>query len=124
MFPLPSIQKLRHNTIKKLEREKKEQKDLQKSNKQKINYKNMININRIKKPNSFKQVKEQYYNFELLEKEFEDFLQYQQLYTSKDVIERHIKDKTTDKSLAPFILRKEMKYLDEILTNRDKIRDR
>ena len=124
MFQLPNIQKLRHNTIKKLEREKKEQKDLQKSNKQKINYKNMININRIKKPNSFKQVKEQYYNFELLEKEFEDFLQYQQLYTSKDVIERHIKDKTTDKSLAPFILRKEMKYLDEILTNRDKIRDR
>ena len=68
MFQLPNIQKLRHNTIKKLEREKKEQKDLQKSNKQKINYKNMININRIKKPNSFKQVKEQYYNFELLEK--------------------------------------------------------
>ena len=30
----------------------------------------------------------------LLEKEFQDFLQHQQLYTSKQIIEDHIKDKS------------------------------
>jgi hypothetical protein len=69
-------------------------------------------------------MKEQYYDHDLLEKEFQDFLQHQQLYTSKQIIEEHIKDKSITKDLVPFTLRKEMKYLDEILTNRDKIRDR
>ena len=86
-------------------------------------YKNMMNINHIKKSDSFKQVKEQYYDLDLLEKEFEDFLQSHQLFTSKETIENNLKDKNKQ-DITPFILRKEMKYLDTILTNRDKIRDR
>ena len=83
-----------------------------------------LNLEKLRNDTIKKLEKEEYFDRDLLEKEFQDFLQHQQLYTSKQIIEDHIKDKSVQKDLVPFILRKEMKYLDEILTNRDKIRDR
>ena len=83
----------------------------------------MKNINHIKKSSLLKVVKENYYDVKLLENEFEDFLEHHQMFMKKDTIERHIKDKN-NQDINQFILRKEMKYLDTILTNRDKIRDR
>ena len=123
-FPSLNLDKLRRDTIQRLEQEKKNIEDQQLIEEKRFNYQNMMNINHIKKSDSFKQVKEQYYDLELLNKEFEDFLQSQQLFTSKETIEDHIKDKSLNKDLTPFLVRKEMKYLDTILTNRDKIRDR
>ena len=84
MFPSLNIQKLRYDTIKKLEKEKKDQEDLKKLNEQKQKYQNMMNINHIKKSDSFKQVKEEYYDLKLLEKEFDDFLEYHQMFQKKD----------------------------------------
>ena len=123
-FPSLNLDKLRRDTIQRLEQEKKNIEDQQLIEEKRFNYQNMMNINHIKKSDSFKQVKEQYYDLDLLEKEFEDFLQSHQLFTSKETIEDHIKDKSLNKDLTPFLVRKEMKYLDTILTNRDKIRDR
>ena len=122
-FPSLNLDKLKRDTIQRLEQEKKNKKDQQLIEERRIKYQNMMNINHIKKSDSFKQVKEQYYDLDLLEKEFEDFLQSHQLFTSKQTIENHLKDKN-NQDITPFILRKEMKYLDTILTNRDKIRDR
>ena len=125
MFPSLNIQKLRYDTIKKLEKEKKDQEDLKKLNEQKQKYQNMMNINHIKKSDSFKQVsdrfkqvKEEYYDLELLEKEFDDFLEYHQIFQKKDTIEKHLKDKN-NQDITPFILRKEMKYLDELLNHKE-----
>ena len=123
-FPSLNLEKLRNDTIKKLEKEKQTKETQEKLQQQKYDYENYLNISHIKNSKQFKDMKEEYYDHDLLEKEFQDFLQHQQLYTSKQIIEDHIKDKSVQKDLVPFILRKEMKYLDEILTNRDKIRDR
>ena len=122
-FPSLNLDKLKRDTIQRLEQEKKNKEDQQLIEERRFKYQNMMNINHIKKSGSFKQVKEQYYDLDLLEKEFEDFLQSYQLFTSKETIENHLKDKN-NQDITPFILRKEMKYLDTILTNRDKIRDR
>ena len=122
-FPSLNLDKLKRDTIQRLEKEKKNKEDQQLIEERRFKYQNMMNINHIKKSDSFKQVKEQYYDLDLLEKEFEDFLQSYQLFTSKETIENHLKDKN-NQDITPFILRKEMKYLDTILTNRDKIRDR
>ena len=118
MFSSLNIQKLRYDTIKKLEKEKKYKEDLKKLNEQKIKYQNMMNISHIKKSDSFKQVKEEYYDTKLLEKEFEDFLEHHQMFQKKDTIEKHLKDKNKQ-DITPFILRKEMKYLDELLTHKE-----
>ena len=118
MFPSLNIQKLRYDTIKKLEKEKKDQEDLKKITEQKQKYQNMMNINHIKKSDSFKQVKEEYYDLKLLDKEFEDFLEYHQSFPKKDLIESHLKDKN-NQDITPFNLRKEMKYLDELLNHKE-----
>lgn len=78
----------------------------------------MKNINHIKKSSLLKVVKENYYDVKLLENEFEDFLEHHQLFMKKDTIERHLKDKNKQ-DISPFILRKEMKYLDELLTHKE-----
>ena len=118
MFPSLNIQKLRYVTIKKLEKEKKDQEDLKKLNEQKQKYQNMMNINHIKKSDRFKQVKEEYYDLKLLDKEFDDFLEYHQMFQKKDTIEKHLKDKN-NQDYTPFILRKEMTYLDELLNHKE-----
>ena len=78
----------------------------------------MKNINHIKKSSLLKVVKENYYDIKLLENEFEDFLEHHQMFMKKDTIERHIKDKN-NQDITPFILRKEMKYLDELLNHKE-----
>ena len=78
----------------------------------------MKNINHIKKSSLLKVVKENYYDIKLLENEFEDFLEHHQMFMKKDTIERHLKDKNKQ-DISPFILRKEMKYLDELLTHKE-----
>jgi len=65
-----------------------------------------------------KKVKENYYDIKLLENEFEDFLEDHQMFMKEETIERHIKDKN-NQDINQFILRKEMKYLDELLTHKE-----
>ena len=123
-FPSLNLEKLKHDTIKKLEKDKLDKENAEKLQQKKYDYQNYFNLSHIKKSQSHKYIKDEYYNQDLLDKEFEDFLQHSQLYTSKDDIENHIKDKTTDKRIDPFLVRKEMKYLDKILTKRDQIKER
>ena len=123
-FPSLNLEKLKHDTIKKLEKDKLDKENAEKLQQKKYDYQNYLNLSHIKKSQSHKYIKDEYYNQDLLDKEFEDFLQHSQLYTSKDDIENHIKDKTTDKRIYPFLVRKEMKYLDTILTKREQIKER
>ena len=78
----------------------------------------MKNINHIKKSSLLKVVKENYYDIKLLENEFEDFLEHHQMFVKKETIERHIKDKN-NQDINQFILRKEMKNLDELLAHKE-----
>ena len=78
----------------------------------------MKNINHIKKSSLLKVVKENYYDVGLLENEFEDFLEHHQMFMKKDTIERHIKDKN-NQGINQFILRNEMKYLDELFAHKE-----
>ena len=78
----------------------------------------MKNINHIKKSSLLKVVKENYYDIKLLENEFEDFLEHHQMFMKKETIEQHIKDKN-NQDINQFILRKEMKYLDELFTHKE-----
>ena len=78
----------------------------------------MKDINHIKKSSLLKVVKENYYDIKLLENEFEDFLEHHQMFMKKDTIERHIKDKN-NQDINQFILRKEMKYLDELFAHKE-----
>tara|TARA_B110000503_G_scaffold66913_1_gene104969 strand:- start:71 stop:442 length:372 start_codon:yes stop_codon:yes gene_type:complete len=114
MFQSLNLEKLRHDTIKKLEKEKQDQEDIKKIQEHKKKYQDIMNINRFVKSKSHIQVKEQYFDTNLLEKEFEDFISHHQLFAKKNIIEEHIKDKNMNQNIH-FIIRKEMKYLDEIL---------
>ena len=78
----------------------------------------MKNINHIQKSSLLKVVKENYYDIKLLENEFEDFLEHHQMFMKKETIERHIKDKN-NQDINQFILRKEMKNLDELLAHKE-----
>jgi len=78
----------------------------------------MKNINHIKKSSLLKVVKENYYDIKLLENEFENFLEHHQKFMKKETIEQHIKDKN-NQDINQFILRKEMKYLDELFTHKE-----
>ena len=78
----------------------------------------MKDINHIKKSSLLKVVKENYYDIKLLENEFEDFLEHHQMFMKKETIERHIKDKN-NQDINQFILRKEMKYLDELFAHKE-----
>ena len=123
-FPSLNIEKLRNDTIKKLEKEKQDKINREKRQQKQYDYQNYLNLSHIKNSKSHKYIKDEYYNHTKLEQEFEDFLQHHQLFTSKSTIEEHIRDKNTSKDFIPFLVRKEMKYLDTILTNRDQIKER
>jgi len=114
-FPSLNIEKLKHDTIKKLEKEKIDKENAKKLQQKQYDCQNYLNLSHIKKSSSFKMIKDEYYDLDKLDKEFEDFLEYSQLYKFKQHIEDHTKLKSTDKSLVPSKLREEMKYLDPMI---------
>ena len=114
-FPSLNIEKLRHDTIQKVKKEKKDKENAKKLQQKQYDYQNYLNLSHIKKSSSFKMIKDEYYDLDKLDKEFEDFLEYSQLYKFKQHIEDHTKLKSTDKDIVPHLLRQEMKYLDPIV---------
>ena len=114
-FPSLNIEKLRHDTIQKVKKEKQDKENAKKLQQKQYDYQNYLNLSHIKKSSSFKMIKDEYYDLDKLDKEFEDFLEYSQLYKFKQHIEDHIKLKSTDKDIVPHLLRQEMKYLDPIV---------
>lgn len=110
-----SVEQIRRNSIKRIEEEQNRKKtydNLQEKNNKNQNY---YDLHSILKSNAHKEVQENYYNPKLLEQEYEDFLTFHQLFSLKDFINDHIKDKTNGRIVSPYIIRKEIKYLDEIL---------
>ena len=115
MIPSLNIEKLRHDAIQKQKKEKLDKENAKKLQQKQYDYQNYLNLSHIKKSSSFKMIKDEYYDRDKLDSEFEDFLEYTTLYKFKDHIEKHIKLKSTDKSLVPSKLREEMKYLDPMI---------
>ena len=114
-FPSLNIEKLRHDTIQKVKKEKQDKENAKKLQQKQYDYQNYLNLSHIKKSSSFKMIKDEYYDRDKLDKEFEDFLEYSQLYKFKQHIEDHTKLKSPDKDIVPHLLRQEMKYLDPIV---------
>ena len=114
-FPSLNIEKLRHDTIQKVKKEKQDKENAKKLQQKQYDYQNYLNLSHIKKSSTFKMIKDEYYDRDKLDSEFEDFLEYTTLYKFKDHIEKHIKLKSTDKDIVPHLLRQEMKYLDPIV---------
>jgi len=110
-----SVEQMRRDSIKRIEEQKKRQETFEKLRDKQINQQNLYDVHSILKSNAHKEMKETYYNPKLLNKEYEDFLSFHQLYQLKDFIKDHIKDKSNTNDVSPYLIRKEMKYLDEIL---------
>lgn len=110
-----SVEQMRRDSIKRIEEQKKRQETFEKLRDKKINQQNLYDVHSILKSNAHKEMKETYYNPKLLNKEYEDFLSFHQLYQLKDFIKDHIKDKSNTNDVSPYLIRKEMKYIDEIL---------
>ena len=109
-----SVEQMRRDSIKRIEEQKKRQETFEKLRDKQINQQNLYDVHSILKSNAHKEMKETYYNPKLLNKEYEDFLSFHQLYQLKDFIKDHIKDKSNTNDVSPYLIRKEMKYLDEI----------
>jgi|TARA_B100001564_G_scaffold122294_1_gene102048 hypothetical protein len=114
-FPSLNIEKLRHDTIQKVKKEKQDKENAKKLQQKQYDYQNYLNLSHIKKSSSFKMIKDEYYDLDKLDKEFDNYLEYHNIYKFKQHIEDHTKLKSTDKSLVPSKLREEMKYLDPII---------
>lgn len=110
-----SVEQMRRDSIKRIEEQKKRQETFEKLRDKQINQQNLYDVHSILKSNAHKEMKETYYNPKLLNKEYEDFLSFHQLYQLKDFIKDHIKDKSNTNDVSPYLIRKEMKYIDEIL---------
>lgn len=110
-----SVEQMRRDSIKRIEEQKKRQETFEKLRDKQINQQHLYDVHSILKSNAHKEMKETYYNPKLLNKEYEDFLSFHQLYQLKDFIKDHIKDKSNTNDVSPYLIRKEMKYIDEIL---------
>ena len=80
MIPSLNIEKLRHDAIQKQKKEKLDKENAKKLQQKQYDYQNYLNLSHIKKSSSFKMIKDEYYDLDKLDKEFEDFLEYSQLY--------------------------------------------
>ena len=61
-FPSLNIEKLRNDTIKKLEKEKQDKENAKKLEQKKYDYQNYLNLSHIKNSKSHKMIKDEYYN--------------------------------------------------------------
>ena len=67
-IPSLNLEKLRNDTIKKLEKEKQTKETQEKLQQQKYDYENYLNISHIKNSKQFKDMNEEYFDRDLLKK--------------------------------------------------------
>ena len=74
----------------------------------------------IKNSKSTKMINEKYYDKERIEEKFESFLSHHGLYKVRNIIEERIR-KVNGGDLNVFGIEEEMKYLDDVLNEKEKM---
>jgi len=84
----------------------------------KSNVGEMFNLRSIKNAQSKKVIQEKYYDQDRVTEKFESFLGHHGLYKVRGIIEDKIK-KSNDGDLSVFGMEEEIKYLDDVLTEKE-----
>jgi len=117
-----NTEQLRRQAIKNAEDKLQEQKNYQAKVEQmsKHNVGGYFDLRTIKNSKSTKMINEKYYDKERIEEKFESFLGYHGLYKVRNIIEERVR-KVNGGDLTVFGIEEEMKYLDDVLNEKEKM---
>ena len=115
-----NAEQMRRKAIKNAEdrREQEQQYQAKVEQLSKHNVGGYFDIRSIKNSKSTKMINEKYYDKERIEEKFESFLGYHGLYKVRNIIEERIR-KVNGGDLNVFGIEEEMKYLDDVLTEKE-----
>jgi len=117
-----NIEQLRRKAIKNAEdrREQEQQYQAKVEQLSKHNVGGYFDLRTIKNSKSTKMINEKYYDKERIEEKFESFLGYHGLYKVRNIIEERVR-KVNGGDLTVFGIEEEMKYLDDVLNEKEKM---
>jgi len=117
-----NTEQLRRQAIKNAQKKLEEQKNYQAKVEQmsKHNVGGYFDLRTIKNSKSTKMINEKYYDKERIEEKFESFLGYHGLYKVRNIIEERVR-KVNGGDLTVFGIEEEMKYLDDVLNEKEKM---
>ena len=117
-----NAEQMRRKAIKNAEdrREQEQQYQAKVEQLSKHNVGGYFDLRTIKNSKSTKMINEKYYDKERIEEKFESFLGYHGLYKVRNIIEDRVR-KVNGGDLTVFGIEEEMKYLDDVLNEKEKI---
>jgi hypothetical protein len=117
-----NTEQLRRRAIKNAEdrREQEQQYQAKVEQLSKHNVGGYFDLRTIKNSKSTKMINEKYYDKERIEEKFESFLGYHGLYKVRNIIEERVR-KVNGGDLTVFGIEEEMKYLDDVLNEKEKM---
>ena len=117
-----NTEQLRRKAIKNAEdrREQEQQYQAKVEQLSKHNVGGYFDLRTIKNSKSTKMINEKYYDKERIEEKFESFLGYHGLFKVKNIIEERVR-KVNGGDLTVFGIEEEMKYLDDVLNEKEKM---
>jgi len=117
-----NTEQLRRKAIKNAEdrREQEQQYQAKVEQLSKHNVGGYFDLRTIKNSKSTKMINEKYYDKERIEEKFESFLGYHGLYKVRNIIEERVR-KVNGGDLTVFGIEEEMKYLDDVLNEKEKM---
>ena len=117
-----NAEQMRRKAIKNAEdrREQEQQYQAKVEQLSKHNVGGYFDLRTIKNSKSTKMINEKYYDKERIEEKFESFLGYHGLYKVRNIIEERVR-KVNGGDLTVFGIEEEMKYLDDVLNEKEKI---
>jgi len=117
-----NTEQLRRQAIKNAEDRREQERQYQAKVEQlsKHNVGGYFDLRTIKNSKSTKMINEKYYDKERIEEKFESFLGYHGLYKVRNIIEERVR-KVNGGDLTVFGIEEEMKYLDDVLNEKEKM---
>jgi len=117
-----NTEQLRRKAIKNAEDRREQERQYQAKVEQlsKHNVGGYFDLRTIKNSKSTKMINEKYYDKERIEEKFESFLGYHGLFKVKNIIEDRVR-KVNGGDLTVFGIEEEMKYLDDVLNEKEKM---
>ena len=117
-----NVEQMRRKAIKNAEdrREQEQQYQAKVEQLSKHNVGGYFDLRTIKNSKSTKMINEKYYDKERIEEKFESFLGYHGLYKVRNIIEERVR-KVNGGDLTVFGIEEEMKYLDDVLNEKEKM---
>ena len=117
-----NVEQMRRKAIKNAEdrREQEQQYQAKVEQLSKHNVGGYFDLRTIKNSKSTKMINEKYYDKERIEEKFESFLGYHGLFKVRNIIEERVR-KVNGGDLTVFGIEEEMKYLDDVLNEKEKM---